>query len=95
MASNAYCGMNISLTAENLKALDWLLKTGRWANNSEVFRYSLNLAVKEVQRENLAPYTYEQMAKVQTSLSDEEVAAINAMGEQSLKNQRSARSPFE
>jgi len=59
--------------------LERLLKTGRWNNKSEVFRYGLELVAREVDEQDLSPLPFQDGANAIKAMSAEELAEERAL----------------
>ena len=82
--------MSVSLTAQNKRTIKTLLATGRWANESEIFRYGLHLVEKEVRRSDLAPMPKEKLARALAQRTAEERAEDQVWDEASVRASRIA-----
>ncbi len=83
--------MSSAITTPQGKRLRRLLATGRWNNKSEVVRYGLELAWREVQQQNLAPVPDSVLAQCYARMESEECEADRATSEASLAAQKASR----
>ncbi len=80
-----------AITTPQGKRLRQLLTTGRWNNKSEVVRYGLEPAWREVQQQDLAPIPDLVLAQCYARTESEECEADRAMSEASPAAQKAAR----
>ncbi len=62
------------------KLLRRLLKSGRWNSESEIVRYGIELVRREIEREQLSPYSQEILKEAYRKLSKQDKEADEKMG---------------
>lgn len=65
--------MSATISISQNKLINELLAAGRWRNKSEVIRHGLELVKREVESENLKPFTPEELAASRSQLSSQEI----------------------
>ncbi len=83
--------MSSAITTPQAERLRQLLGTGRWNNKSEIVRYGLELAWREVQAQSLAPIPDDVLAKCYAEMEPEDMETDRAISEASLAAQKASR----
>ena len=80
--------MSATVSAQQEKVLQRLLKTGRWNNKSEIVRHGIELVQREVQAEELAGVPDDVVRQCHAEMTAEEIEADRAMGRSSIRAQK-------